>query len=201
MKQYATSRDDRSTDQIWLLQHPPVYTLGQAGKREHILTAHSIPVIESDRGGQVTYHGPGQLIAYLMIDFNRKQWHARELVSRIELSLIELLSTLNIVAHSRQDAPGVYTEQGQKIASLGLRLKQHSSYHGLALNVDMDLSPFDHINPCGYPGMQMTHIKAFQPTIEMKDVEQRLCQQLQHHLEYEHCQFHTNNAQAPQQHH
>ncbi len=182
MKQFVAKRSTDTTDEIWLLQHPPVFTLGQAGKEAHILNPGDIPIVRSDRGGQVTYHGPGQLVAYLMIDVARRGWHSRELVRRIETALINLLASLDISAHSRQDAPGVYTEEGCKIASLGLRIKRQSSYHGLALNVDMDLSPFQRINPCGYAGMAMTHIKAHHPAATLEHVQTALIQQLQQTL-------------------
>jgi len=182
MKTFVTERTDSSSDEVWLLEHEPVFTLGQAGRREHILNAQDIPIIQSDRGGQVTYHGPGQLVAYLMIDTHRRGWHSRHLVTQIEQALIDLLAELGITAQNRSDAPGVYTENGYKIASLGLRMKRKSSYHGLALNVDMDLNPFKRINPCGHEGMQMTQIRDYVPDITMQQATQLLKRVLSNRL-------------------
>ena len=167
MQQFTIHRNADSPDQIWLLQHDPVFTQGQAGKAEHILAAGDIDVVQVDRGGQVTYHGPGQLVAYVMIDIKRLQIGVRELVTALEQSLISTLAQLGIEAFAKADAPGVYVGEA-KIASLGLRIKKGCSYHGLALNVDMDLSPFNRINPCGYQGMAMTQIADFiaNPNIE-----------------------------------
>ena len=142
-------------DEVWLVQHPPVFTQGQAGKAEHLLLPGDIPVVKSDRGGQVTYHGPGQLVAYLMLDVRRLGYGVRELVTRMEQCLIDLLASYGVSAAAKADAPGVYVD-GAKIASLGLRIRNGCSFHGLALNVDMDLEPFRRINPCGYAGMAMT---------------------------------------------
>lgn len=160
MQDFTNSRASSTRDEIWLLQHAPVFTQGQAGKAEHLLAPGDIPVVQVDRGGQVTYHGPGQLVAYLLVDLRRKHIGARELVSRIETSIVQTLAELDIESAPRADAPGVYV-QGRKIASLGLRIRHGCSFHGLALNVDMDLTPFLRINPCGYQGMQMTQVKEF----------------------------------------
>lgn len=184
MHNFAVNRQPEQLDEIWLLQHPPVFTLGQAGKKEHILKRSNIDIVETDRGGQVTYHGPGQLVAYLMIDLKRKQWSSRELVSRLETTLVSLLQTIGIQAHSRADAPGVYTEDGRKIASLGLRIKRQSSYHGLALNCDMDLSPFQDINPCGYQNMKMTQVVDFTQAYTIDELQSRLINELMTKLEY-----------------
>jgi len=158
MRAYTAARDATSADQIWLVQHPPVYTQGQAGKPEHLLAPGDIPVIQIDRGGQITYHGPGQSVMYLLLDLRRVGIGIRALVSLIEESVIGYLQELGIRAQSRIDAPGVYVD-GKKIASLGLRVRGGCTYHGVALNVDMDLEPFSRINPCGLVGMQMTQLR------------------------------------------
>lgn len=158
MRACTAARDADSADQIWLVQHPPVYTQGQAGKPEHLLAPGDIPVIQIDRGGQITYHGPGQTVMYLLLDLRRVGIGIRALVSLIEESVIGYLQELGIRAQSRIDAPGVYVD-GKKIASLGLRVRGGCTYHGVALNVDMDLEPFSRINPCGLVGMQMTQLR------------------------------------------
>ena len=158
MRACTAARDADSADQIWLVQHPPVYTQGQAGKPEHLLAPGDIPVIQIDRGGQITYHGPGQTVMYLLLDLRRAGIGIRALVSLIEESVIGYLQELGIRAQSRIDAPGVYVD-GKKIASLGLRVRGGCTNHGVALNVDMDLEPFSRINPCGLVGMQMTQLR------------------------------------------
>ena len=158
MRACTAARDADSADQIWLVQHPPVYTQGQAGKPENLLAPGDIPVIQIDRGGQITYHGPGQSVMYLLLDLRRAGIGIRALVSLIEESVIGYLQELGIRAQSRIDAPGVYVD-GKKIASLGLRVRGGCTYHGVALNVDMDLEPFSRINPCGLVGMQMTQLR------------------------------------------
>jgi len=155
MKELTDTRQACDPDQLWLLQHPRVFTQGQAGKAEHVLAPGDIPVIQVDRGGQVTYHGPGQWVLYLMIDLRRRHWGVRDLVNLIEDSIVRLLADYGIDAAARPEAPGVYVD-GAKIASLGLRVRRGCSYHGLALNVDLDLEPFGRINPCGYQGLQVT---------------------------------------------
>jgi lipoyl(octanoyl) transferase len=155
MRDYTDRRDGDSADELWLVEHPGVYTLGRAGERRHLLAESTIPLVESDRGGQITYHAPGQLVVYTLLDLGRLRQGVRWLVDALESSVIELLATFSIVAWSRRDAPGVYCDQG-KIASLGLRVRRHCSYHGLALNVDLDLSPFAAINPCGMAGLAVT---------------------------------------------
>lgn len=157
MRVFTDARGDETLDELWLLQHPPVFTLGQAGRLEHLLDPGDIPVIQVDRGGQITYHGPGQLIAYLMLDLRRVGLGVKRLVNLLEQSVIDLLGTYGIDAARRQDAPGVYVADA-KIASLGLRIRNGCSYHGLALNVAMDLEPFRRINPCGYAGLAITQI-------------------------------------------
>lgn len=155
MRRYTDTRTAESPDQLWLLQHPKVFTQGQAGKAEHVLAPGDIPVIQVDRGGQVTYHGPGQWVMYWLIDLRRRNLGVRKLVDTIEQTLVSLLAQHGIDAVPEPAAPGVYV-QGSKIASLGLRVRKGCSYHGLALNVDMDLEPFSRINPCGYEGLQVT---------------------------------------------
>jgi lipoyl(octanoyl) transferase len=156
MRDFTDQRDADSTDQLWLLEHTPVFTQGQAGKAEHLLAPGDIPVVQTDRGGQVTYHGPGQLIAYLLIDIKRRKLGVRALVTAIETAIVNTLAAYQIAAHPRADAPGVYVGSGAKIAQLGLRVRRGCSFHGLSLNVDMDLSPFQRINPCGHAGLAVT---------------------------------------------
>lgn len=180
MKTFTDHRDDTSADEVWLVQHPPVFTQGQAGDAEHVLMPGDIPVVQVDRGGQVTYHGPGQLVAYPMIDLRRRGMGVRQLVSGIEDSLVATLQSYGIEAFAKPDAPGVYTADNEKIASLGLRVRRGSSYHGLALNVDMDLEPFDRINPCGYQGLRMVHMRDRSDVraADLAEVEARLMDQL-----------------------
>lgn len=154
MQQFTDQRDANTADELWLLEHPAVFTQGQAGKAEHLLMPGDIPVINVDRGGQVTYHGPGQLVVYVLLDIKRRHLGVRQLVTLLEQVLIELLANNGITAAAKADAPGVYVD-GAKIASLGLRVRKGCTFHGLALNVAMDLSPFGRINPCGYAGMKM----------------------------------------------
>lgn len=155
MRAFTDARGPETPDELWLVEHPPVFTLGQAGKREHILADIGIPVVAIDRGGQVTYHGPGQVVVYVLVDLRRRGYGVKELVHRLEQALIDLLAALGIEAGRREGAPGVYVD-GAKIAALGLRIRNGCSYHGLSLNVDMDLSPFAAINPCGYEGLPVT---------------------------------------------
>ncbi len=157
MLAFTAARDEQTSDELWFLQHERVFTQGQAGKAEHVLMPGDIPVVQSDRGGQVTYHGPGQLVVYLMVDIKRLGWGPRGLVSAIERAIVATLKAWQIDSAPREDAPGVYVGE-RKIASLGLRIKHGRSFHGLALNIDMDLEPFQRINPCGYAGMQMTQM-------------------------------------------
>lgn len=157
MHHFTDHRTDDTADELWLTQHPAVFTQGQAGKAEHLLTPGEIPVMQSDRGGQITYHGPGQQILYVLLDIRRRKLGVRQLVSVLEQTVIDTLAALSITAYAREDAPGVYVD-GKKICSLGLRIRKGCSFHGLALNIDMDLSPFGQINPCGYPGLEMTRV-------------------------------------------
>lgn len=177
MKAFTANRDAATPDEIWLLEHPRVYTQGQAGKAEHIIAPGDIPVIQVDRGGQVTYHGPGQLVVYLMIDLTRHRLGVRTLVDVIEQSIVHTLASLGIHAAPRPDAPGVYVEEA-KIASLGLRVKRGCSFHGLALNVSMDMEPFGRINPCGYAGMTMCQVRDFVPDADIGAVATTLSDEL-----------------------
>ena len=158
MKQFTESRDGSTPDELWLVEHDPVFTLGLAGKEEHILIKdHSIPIIRSDRGGQVTYHGPQQIVIYILIDIKRLEFSIRELVTRIENGVISYLAEFGIVANGDRDAPGVYVA-GKKIASLGLKIRKGCSYHGLSFNFNLDKTPFSYINPCGYAGLQVVNL-------------------------------------------
>jgi len=185
MKAFTAARNAGTRDEIWLLQHPSVYTQGLAGKPEHLLRANDIPVVKIDRGGQITYHGPGQIVAYLLLDLRRWKLNVRELVRLMEQSVIDLLAAHDIEAQGREDAPGVYVK-GAKIASLGLKIKHGCCYHGIAFNVDMDLSPFDYINPCGYAGLRVTQARDLGVNTTMTELEQQLARNLvlllqQHH--------------------
>lgn len=159
MRDFTTGRDAETPDELWVLEHPPVYTLGQAGKPEHVLNPGEIPVVRSDRGGQVTYHGPGQTVIYLMLDVRRLGFGSRELVNAIEDSVVDYLREQGVAAASKPDAPGVYVN-GAKVASLGLRIRRNGSYHGLAINREADPAPWQRINPCGYAGQPMTSLAA-----------------------------------------
>ena len=157
MRRYTAARTASSDDELWLVEHPPVYTLGQAGKPEHLLRATDIPLVHIDRGGQITYHGPGQVVAYILFDLRRRGLTVSALVRRIEQAAIDLLNGFDIAGARRPGAPGVYVAD-PSIAALGLRIRNGRSYHGIALNVDMDLAPFDNINPCGYEGLRVTQL-------------------------------------------
>ena len=158
MQDFTSARGPQTPDEIWMLQHPPIYTYGLAGRSEHLPLKPEIPVLQVDRGGQVTYHGPGQLVLYLLLDLKRRNTRVRALVTKMEQAVIRLLENHGVQAESRRDAPGVYAGSA-KIASLGLRVKRGCCYHGLSLNVDMDLSPFSMIDPCGYRGLEVTRTK------------------------------------------
>lgn len=177
MQQFTDQRDDNTIDEIWLLEHPPVFTQGQAGKAEHLLFPGDIPVVQVDRGGQVTYHGPGQLVAYVLLNIKRRNLGVRQLVNLIEQSIIATLAQNQVEAYAKADAPGVYVDE-KKVASLGLRVRKGCTFHGLALNVDMDLSPFSRINPCGYAGMQMVQSKDLGGPASMQQAKQQLSAQL-----------------------
>lgn len=173
MKSFTADRNEHTTDELWCLEHPRVYTQGQAGKPEHILAPGDIPVIQVDRGGQVTYHGPGQLVVYLMIGLTRRKIGVRKLVDIIEQAIVGTLAEQGISAAPRPDAPGVYVD-GAKIASLGLRVRRGCSFHGLALNVCMDMEPFQRINPCGYAGLAMCQTSDFVASASVEETEKRL---------------------------
>lgn len=183
MQRFTQERNAETPDEIWLLEHPPVFTQGQAGKAEHILQPGGIPVVQVDRGGQVTYHGPGQLMAYLLVDIARKKTGVRDLVSAIENALVDALAGWGIVAAPRPDAPGVYVE-GCKIASLGLRIRRGCSFHGLALNVAMDMAPFSRINPCGYAGLAMVQVSDYTPGVSVETASRQVLAALRRHLDY-----------------
>lgn len=170
MHDFTDTRDETTADEIWLVEHERVFTQGQAGKAEHVLVPGDIPVIQSDRGGQVTYHGPGQQVMYVLLNLKRRKLGVRELVTILEQTVVNTLAELGIEAYPRADAPGVYVD-GRKICSLGLRIRKGCSFHGLALNIDMDLSPFLRINPCGYAGLEMTQVSSFRPGASLKDVQ------------------------------
>lgn len=204
MLNFTQNRGEDTPDEIWLLQHHRVFTQGQAGKPEHVLFAGDIPVVQSDRGGQVTYHGPGQLVVYLMIDIKRKNWGPRQLVSAIEDAIVATLKDFEIDSAPKKDAPGVYVQQAigdAKIASLGLRIKQGRSFHGLAINIDMDMEPFQRINPCGYAGMAMTQMATELLTSERLTLEikktlfENVSTQLKHHITQ--CLQYTNYIELP----
>ncbi|TDT37838.1 lipoyl(octanoyl) transferase [Halospina denitrificans] len=182
MKAFTDARDETTPDQCWLLEHEPVFTQGQAGRAEHVLAPGDIPVVQVDRGGQVTYHGPGQLMVYPLIDLARRRLGVREFVTLLESLTVATLARWGIEAAPRRDAPGVYVE-GRKVASLGLRVRRGRAYHGLAINVDMDLAPFQRINPCGYAGMPVTRLSDLTSEPVTLDgvaevVEQELCYRL-----------------------
>ncbi len=183
MRDFTDSRQPDTPDELWFLQHPPVYTLGKNGKPEHVLDAADIPVVNSDRGGQVTYHGPGQLVVYTLLDLTRLKVGVRELVTILEQTVIELLEGYGVVASARREAPGVYVNDA-KIAALGLRVRKGCSFHGLALNVDMDLEPFSRINPCGYQGLEVTQLTNLVSDIELgsviDDLQQGLISKFSH---------------------
>ncbi|EMT6575722.1 lipoyl(octanoyl) transferase LipB [Providencia rettgeri] len=176
MHQFTGCRTPETCDEIWLVEHPRVFTQGQAGKAEHVLAPGDIPVIQSDRGGQVTYHGPGQQVMYVMLDLKRNKIGVRELVTALENTVVNTLAHFNIAAYPRPDAPGVYVN-GDKICSLGLRIRQGCSFHGLALNINMDLEPFNRINPCGYSELKMTQVSDLAPNVSLSDVQPVLIRQ------------------------
>jgi|SRR5690554_4673350 len=172
MQQFTLQRDNDTEDELWLLEHSPVYTQGLNGQASHLLRQTDIPVIKTDRGGQITYHGPGQLIVYPLLDLRRRGIGVRSMISYLENTVINLLALYEIEAYARKDAPGVYCDAA-KIASLGLRVRRGACYHGLSLNIDMDLQPFADINPCGYAGMQMTDMKTLGVNVDMSTVKQQ----------------------------
>jgi len=177
MQDFTAQRAADTPDELWLLEHPPVYTQGQAGKPEHLIAVTEIPVVPIDRGGQITYHGPGQALAYVLVDLRRRGYGIRELVTRMEQAVIDLLAAQGVTAERRAGAPGVYAD-GAKIAALGLRVKHGCTYHGLALNVDMDLRPFAAINPCGYAGLPVTDCRSLGLAWTVADAERMLAEAL-----------------------
>jgi lipoyl(octanoyl) transferase len=182
MQEFTATRTAETPDQLWICEHPPVYTLGQAGKPEHLLTDIGIPLVKIDRGGQITYHGPGQVVIYLLIDLPRRQLKVREIVTCIEQAVIDLLAAHGVAAERHEKAPGVYVGSA-KVAALGLRIKKGCCYHGVSLNVDMDLSPFTAINPCGYPGMPVTQTRDLGISLTPSQAAQALAGHLSLQLE------------------
>jgi len=185
MLDFTAARTAETPDELWIVEHPPVYTLGQAGKPEHILRDVGIPTVKIDRGGQVTYHGPGQVVIYLLLDLSRLKIKVRELVTAIEQAVIDLLAAHGVTAERRDGAPGVYVGPA-KVAALGLRIRNGCSYHGVSLNVDMDLSPFEAINPCGYPGLQVIQTKDLGIPLTVHEAGEQLSQQLLQQLDKQH---------------
>ena len=181
MQAFNAARDPGTQDQLWLVEHPPVFTLGLAGRREHVLDAGNIPVVATDRGGQVTYHGPGQAVAYPLVDLRRLGIGVKEMVRRIEQAVIDLLSGYGIEGRRRAGMPGVYVGEA-KIAAIGLRIARGCSYHGVALNVDVDLAPFSRIDPCGYPGLAATRLVDLGVRDKLDAVQHKLALALQRHL-------------------
>lgn len=182
MQQFTAERTELTVDELWLLEHSPVFTQGQAGKAEHVLAPGDIPVVQADRGGQVTYHGPGQIVAYPLVDIRRRRIGVRDLVSRIEEAIIQVLEQYGVQGERRAGAPGIYVK-GAKIASLGLRVRRGCAFHGLAFNIDMDLEPFKRINPCGFQGLEITQLVSF-TAVKLRDVEDLLAHQLARQLGY-----------------
>ncbi|WP_436262675.1 lipoyl(octanoyl) transferase LipB [Natronocella acetinitrilica] len=177
MQAFTDDRGPDTPDEIWLVEHPPVFTLGLAGKPEHVLAPGDIPVVNVDRGGQVTYHGPGQVVIYPLLDMRRRRLGVRQLVTLLEETVVALLADYGITAYPRPDAPGVYVDDA-KIAALGLRIRRGASYHGVALNVAMDLEPFSRINPCGHAGMQVIQVRDLTPDATLDDMAEGLLQQI-----------------------
>ncbi|MBI1175007.1 MAG: lipoyl(octanoyl) transferase LipB [Sideroxydans sp.] len=177
MKQFTAARNAETRDEVWLLQHPPVYTQGQAGKPEHLLNPAGIPVVKIDRGGQITYHGPGQIVIYLLLDLRRWGLNVRQLVRLMEQAVIDLLAAHGVTAQGREDAPGVYVGDA-KIAALGLKIRNGCCYHGLSFNVDMDMAPFANINPCGYAGLRVTQARDVGIAAPVQQLEQQLAHNL-----------------------
>ena len=182
MQSFTDKRDENSPDELWLVQHPPVFTQGQAGKAEHVLAPGDIPVIQVDRGGQVTYHGPGQIVAYPLVDIRRRRIGVREFVNRLEESIIRVLARYRVQGERVAGAPGIYVN-GDKIASLGLRVRRGRTFHGLAFNIEMDLKPFQRINPCGYEGLKVTQLSALAP-VTFSEAEDLLVDHLVQQLGY-----------------
>lgn len=196
MRDFTDQRNVDSADECWLLEHEPVFTLGQAGKDSHILSTSDIPIVHCDRGGQVTYHGPGQLMMYWLVDLKRKNIGVRDFVTVMEQAVIQLLADYGVAAHLEEGAPGVYVNH-QKIASLGLRVRKGCTYHGLALNVTADLQPFQQINPCGYQGLQMVNLQdLIKPVVTVKTVADKLLSIFSQHLAYKTIQTISEQEEA-----
>jgi lipoyl(octanoyl) transferase len=191
MENFTNDRTKETIDEIWFVEHPAVFTLGQTGKEEHILDPGDIPIIRTDRGGQVTYHGPGQLVAYLMFDLRRLGINVRQLVSGIEVSIINLLAEYNIEAQAKKTAPGVYVGE-KKIAALGLRIRRGCSFHGLSLNVDMDTTPYKGINPCGYADMEIIQLRDLNISKTVDEVSERLLAHIQRQFGYTSINHHNH---------
>jgi len=189
MQDFTDRRDETTEDEFWLVQHPPVFTQGQAGRAEHLLAPGDIPVIQVDRGGQVTYHGPGQIVGYPLIDLRRRDIGVKDFVHRIEEAIIRVLAHYGVSGERVAGAPGIYVA-GAKIASLGLRVRRGCSFHGLAFNIDMDLEPFRRINPCGYAGLEVTQLSALAP-VEFVAVERHLIEEFSTLLGYSDVTFET----------
>lgn len=198
MQEFTNQRDSETLDEIWLLEHPPVFTQGQNGKAEHLLNTGDIPVVQTDRGGQVTYHGPGQLMVYTLIDLKRKHLNVRELVTLLEQSVIDMLAEYNIKAVAKREAPGVYVDE-KKICSIGLRIRKGCSYHGIAFNVAMDLTPFTRINPCGFSTLEMTQFASLGGLKSTRETGQKLAGYLMKNLGYTSSKvdYDTKNASNP----
>lgn len=184
MRAFTDQRDIHTLDEVWFVEHPAVFTQGQAGKPEHVLNPGEIPIIKSDRGGQITYHGPGQLVMYTLLDLRRLRLGIRPYVAKLEQVIIDCLALLGITAAIQCGAPGVYVD-GKKICSLGLRVRNGCCYHGLALNIDMDLEPFKRINPCGFEALQMTQLRDFDITVSLEQIKDSLLSIFNTHLHYQ----------------
>jgi lipoyl(octanoyl) transferase len=183
MKRFTDARDVKTRDEVWFVEHPPVFTLGLNADRAHLLTPGTIPVSQIDRGGQVTYHGPGQLVIYTLIDLRRLKISVRGLVEALEAAVIDTVAGYGVEAYGQRDAPGVYVD-GKKLAAVGLRVRRHCSYHGVAVNVDMDLAPFVQINPCGFQDMEVTQLSQLSDVSELATVRQDIEPNLQSRLNY-----------------
>ena len=181
MQRFTDERGASTPDEIWFTEHPPVFTLGMNASSDHVIAPGDIPVVQVDRGGQVTYHGPGQLMVYPLIDLKRAKLGVRDLVTALEQCVVDLVGEFDIAAASRKDAPGVYVE-GIKIASVGLRVRRGASFHGMALNIDVDLEPFARINPCGFSDLQVTNLRALGIAVDREEIQARVQQHLLHHL-------------------
>lgn len=188
MQHFTQTRDIDTLDEIWLLEHAPVFTQGQNGKAEHLLNPGAIPVVQTDRGGQITYHGPGQLMIYVLIDLKRKKMNVREFVTHLEQSIIDLLLAYGIQAHAKREAPGIYVQE-RKIGSIGLRVKRGSTYHGIAFNVAMDLEPFTRINPCGFAKLEMTQFAELGGLKKIQETGEQLINYLMKNLGYTSANF------------